>query len=119
MAEKIIYICSPYRGNVAKNTETARKLCRQAALHGYTVICPHLLYPQFLDDTNRRERTVGIQSGLKLLELADAMLVGGGKISEGMCTEIRKARELGIPIFCTDGTMDKCGCCCCMAGRSM
>ena len=47
----LVYICSPYRGNTNENIENARKYSRFAVIHHSIPIAPHLLFPQFLDDT--------------------------------------------------------------------
>ena len=96
----IVFVCSPYRGDVRENTALAKRVCRMAALEGHTVLCPHLFYPQFLRDENDREREIGIASGLKMLEMADEVWVVDGQISTGMSREIARAGELGIPTKC-------------------
>ena len=97
---KVIYVCSPYRGDVTENVAAAKRLCRKAALQGDLVLCPHLFYPQFLQDEVEAEREIGLKSGLKLLEMADEVWVLDGRISTGMAMEIAKAGELGIPTVC-------------------
>lgn len=101
-AMKIIYVCSPYRGDVRNNIIRAQRICRMAALAGNTVICPHLYYPSFLDDGNEKERELGLSSAICLLSLADEVWVASGTISEGMKAEIAKAEELKIPIKIVD-----------------
>ena len=44
----IVYICSPYAGDVSKNVENARNYSRFAVDKGYIPVAPHLLFPQFL-----------------------------------------------------------------------
>lgn len=70
-----VFICSPYSGDVKKNLENAKKYARNAARRGYAVVCPHLLYPQFLDDGDEREREIGIKSGIEFLGMCDEMWV--------------------------------------------
>jgi len=53
---KKVFICSPYRGDIEKNVEDARAHSRMAAICDYCPITPHLLYPQFLNDSNAEER---------------------------------------------------------------
>ena len=48
----IVYICSPYAGDVQANTEAARRYSRFAVETGYIPIAPHLLFPQFLNDAD-------------------------------------------------------------------
>ena len=59
----IVYICSPYAGDIAGNVDAARRYSRFAVDKGYIPIAPHLLYPQFLDDADPDERELGIFFG--------------------------------------------------------
>ena len=43
--EKLIYIASPYAGDIETNTAFAKKACRYAIHQGHTPIAVHLLYP--------------------------------------------------------------------------
>ena len=52
----IVYICSPYSGDMENNIAAARRYSRFAVEQGYIPIAPHLLFPQFLDDDNPKER---------------------------------------------------------------
>ena len=47
----MVYVCSPFSGDVAGNIANARKYSRFAVEQGYIPIAPHLLFPQFLNDT--------------------------------------------------------------------
>lgn len=94
----IVYICSPYSGNVSVNTIKARRYCRFASMSNCIPLAPHLLYPQFLDDTIECERELGIMCGLKLLDHCKELWVFGSRISKGMAIEIERAREKRIVI---------------------
>jgi len=96
---KIVYICSPFSGDVARNTENARNYCKYAVSKGVMPIAPHLLFPQFLDDNCPIEREMGLVFGLALLEKADELWVFGIHRSEGMHREIEKAIADGMPII--------------------
>ena len=52
----IVYICSPYAGDVERNVESAQRYSRFAVEKGYIPIAPHLLFPHFLNDRNPKER---------------------------------------------------------------
>ena len=52
----IVYICSPYAGEIEKNVKAAQGYSRFAVEKGYIPIAPHLLFPQFLNDANPKER---------------------------------------------------------------
>jgi hypothetical protein len=72
---KLIYICSPYRGDTESNAAKARGYCRFACRHEVVPIAPHLIYPQFLDDDIPEEREEGICLGMELLKRCDELWV--------------------------------------------
>ena len=92
-----VFVCSPYRGDIARNTDIAQAICREIALAGDAPFAPHLLYPDFLDDDDEVERATGITASITWLAAADLVLVVG-EPTEGMQREIAAARSLGIPI---------------------
>ena len=75
MFMKKVFICSPYRGEVEKNTKIAREFGRLAAKCDYVPVIPHLVFPQFLDDNDPEERILGITLGAELLKVCDMMWV--------------------------------------------
>ena len=87
----IIYICSPYSGNVQHNIEMA---CRYS--RGYVPITPHLYLPLFLSEETERELAIGID--LRLMDVCSELWVCGDLISDGMRREMSYAADLGIPI---------------------
>jgi len=56
----IIYICSPYAGDIEKNVNAARGYSRFAVDKGFIPFAPHLLFPQFMNDTDPQERELGL-----------------------------------------------------------
>ncbi len=94
---KRVFVCSPYRGDVARNGDIARAVCRVVALRGDAPFAPHLFYPALLDDHVPAERTLGLSSGMSWLAVADEVLVIGSP-TEGMAHEIAAAELLGLPI---------------------
>ena len=95
---KLIYVASPYKGDVQKNIEYAKEACRYVLNQGNAFFCPHLLYPQILDDNNPEERRLGINIGKEFLVKCDELWAFGGHISHGMFEEIEFAKEIGIPV---------------------
>ena len=102
MIMKQVYIASPYRGDIERNTDLARKAGRFAAMCGKVPVIPHLVFPQFLDDTNPEERVLGITLGVELLKACDELWLIGGTITKGMRHELGIAKELHIPVRCYD-----------------
>ena len=94
----LIYIASPFSGDVERNIEFARAACRFCIDMGHTPIAVHLLYPQILDDKDPAQREAGLQLGGNVLEHCNEMWVCGSEISAGMNTEIELAKTLGMPI---------------------
>lgn len=94
---KKTYICSPLRGDYAKNIGMALRYCREVALQGDIPIAPHIYFTQFLDDAIPSERNIGLKFGLELVKLCDMVYVYG-KPSEGMKSEIKLAEQLGIEV---------------------
>ncbi len=88
----IVYICSPYAGDIAGNTEAARRYSRFAVEAGYIPITPHLLFPQFMADDDPAERELGLFFGNALMSKCSEVWVFGERISNGMAAEIKRAR---------------------------
>jgi len=91
--EPLVYICSPYSGDIGNNIKSARRYSRFAVDMGYIPITPHLLYPQFLDDNNLAERSLGLFFGNVLMAKCSEVWVFGGYISPGMNAEIERAKR--------------------------
>ena len=91
----LVYICSPFAGDIEVNIHNARRYSRFAVDSGYLPITPHLLYPQFLDESNQRERDLGMFFGLVLMDKCAEVWVFGDYISAGMQVEIGQAKSKG------------------------
>ena len=92
----IVYICSPYSGDIARNTELARRYSRLAIDRGCVPITPHLYLPGILSEETEREKA--IQIDLRLLAACQEIWVCGNEISNGMRREIDRARGIGLPV---------------------
>lgn len=102
--DKIVFICSPFAGDVDTNLMRARRYGRFAVAQKRIPIIPHLMYPQFLEEDNPDERKLGLKMGLVLLTKCHELWVFGNQLSAGMSIEISKAKKQRIPIrfFTTD-----------------
>jgi hypothetical protein len=89
----LVYICSPYSGDVDGNVKKARAFCRFAIEQNYIPIAPHLMFPQFLDDANSEERELALFMDIVLMGKCTEVWVLGNTISRGMAMEIEKARK--------------------------
>ena len=88
----IIYICSPYAGDIEKNVNAARGYSRFAVDKGFIPLAPHLLFPQFMNDTDPQEHELGLFFGNALMSKCSEVWVFGSNISAGMQAEIKRAR---------------------------
>ncbi len=93
----LVYIASPFSGDIERNTRKAQGYCRLAVSKGYIPLAPHLHYPQFLDDEDVEERELGLRFALILLGKCEELWVFD-KVSKGMAIEIAKAKKRGMPI---------------------
>ena len=117
--KKLIYICSPLRPQsldpdeadmeLFENLFRARNACELAKNLGAIPVCPHLYFPQFLDDELPEERELGMQLALAALRRCHAVYVFSEHITPGMVREIAEAAKRDIPVkmLCEeDGTLE-------------
>ena len=97
----LVFICSPYAGDIPENERKARHFCRFAIEQNCIPIAPHLLFPQFLDDNDPEERKLGLFMGCVLLTKCAELWVFGEHVTDGMALEIEKAerRQMSIRYF--------------------
>ncbi|MBS6275969.1 MAG: DUF4406 domain-containing protein [Actinomycetaceae bacterium] len=94
----LTYICSPYSGDVEANVELARDLSAYAVDCQRIPLAPHLLFPQFMDDTDPWDRELAMFFNRVLLSKCEAMWVYTPRVSLGMKTEIGWAHQFELPI---------------------
>jgi len=94
----LVYICSPYAGDIDGNVRKAQGYCRFAATQNRLPIASHLLFPQFLDEADEEQRALGLFMGYVLMTKCAEVWVFGETISEGMMMEIEKAEQRGMTI---------------------
>ena len=112
--KKLIYICSPFRPQSLdpreadlekfENLFRARNACELVKNLGAIPVCPHLYFPQFLDDEDSEERELGMQLALAALRRCHAVYVFSEHITPGMVREIAEAAKRDIPVkmLCED-----------------
>ena len=92
----LVYICSPFSGDISDNIENARRYSRFAVDQKAIPLAPHLLFPQFMDEDTERELAVFMD--MVLLGRCKEVWVFGSHISDGMAAEIEKAKRKQIKI---------------------
>lgn len=104
----LVYICSPYAGDIDKNIYRARAFSRFAVEKRYIPIAPHLLCPQYIDEES--ERWLGLKMGIVFMRKCEEVWVFGDVVSEGMAAEIEKAKKMRKKIrYFTDDLQEKEG----------
>ena len=96
MEYRLGYIASPLHTSsergIKRNMKRARMYenalnnisgCKNKAIHGYV--------PAVFDDNIQEQREIGLKMGLQLLDLSDAFIICGNRISNGMKSELKKA----------------------------
>lgn len=105
-----VFICSPFAGDVERNTVNAGRYCAFAVECGYIPFAPHLFFPQFLEDSDPEQRKLGLFMGQVFLDGSKELWVFGDRISPGMEREIARAKKRGITIRYFKGVPTKSNC---------
>ena len=89
----LVYICSPFSGDIENNNMRTRAFCRFALDKGNIPLAPHLMFPQFMNDNDKKERDLAIFMDIILMGKCQEVWVLGDVISRGMSIEIEKAKK--------------------------
>lgn len=99
MEKKIIYIAHPISGNVQENIKSVLAIVRELSIENQVIpFAPYIVDVQSLDDANPSERAIGFEHNKAIFQsgIIDEVWLYGGRISNGMQTEIEWAKELNI-----------------------
>ncbi|AFA47912.1 DUF7768 domain-containing protein [Acetobacterium woodii] len=99
MNKKLVYICSPLKGDLAANMAKAVDYAKSASEEGVIPLAPHTIFTQFLNDMIPEERQRGLKLGIDLLKRCDEIWVYENKLSGGMKNEIVLAYGEGKPVI--------------------
>lgn len=94
----LVYICSPFSGDIETNNKRTRAFCRFALDKGSIPLAPHLMFPQFMNDKDEKERDLAIFMDIILMGKCQEVWVLGDVISRGMSIEIEKAKKRRQPV---------------------
>ena len=96
MENKLVYVCSPYRGETERNIGYAQELTRLVLDNGFVPVTPHLYLTQVVCDEVPQERELGMAAGRELLKQCSYILIGSRYgVSDGMLSEIELAIQTG------------------------
>lgn len=94
-----VFICSPYSGDMKRNTQYAWACMRDSLDKGEAPVAVHLLYPELLRDTISREREMGLECGLWVMRsLGMVACYCDLGLSSGMMGELQAASAEGIRV---------------------
>lgn len=99
----IAYVCSPTNTKIIFNSKKACEYSRTIYDHGYTPIAPHLLFPQFMDESIAEECNEMTMMNKVLIRKSRIMFVCGDAITSRMQQEMLYARQIGITVVPLDG----------------
>lgn len=88
----VVYVCSPYSGDIERNTANARMYSRFAVAKNTIPFAPHLLLPQYISEDH--ERGLAMFMNKVFLGKCDELWVFGNKITDGMEEEIELAGKM-------------------------
>ena len=94
----MVYICSPYSGDIYDNVLKARKYSRFAVESHCIPVTPHLFFPQFMNDDIPEERDAAFKMNNIMLSKCDELWVFGSRYTEGMQREMKWAKRKKIHI---------------------
>ena len=96
---KLVVIESPYAGDVKSNIAYAKRCVLDCLARGEAPYASHLFFPHVLEDTDPKQRELGITSGFAWGAKADLVAVYTDRgISGGMRMGIERAGAAGQPI---------------------
>lgn len=105
---KIVYICSPLRGDIENNVAKAEEFSIFCYMQGNLPIAPHAIFSRMLNDNIPEERKAGMEMGMQLLGICDELWVFGNTITEGMQAEIEWAKKHRLAIRKYNSKMEEC-----------
>jgi len=94
----LVYICSPFSGDIENNNKRTQAFCRFALDKGNIPLAPHLMFPQFMNDRDEKERELAVFMDIILMGKCQEVWVLGDFISGGMSIEIEKAKKRRQPV---------------------
>lgn len=98
----LVYICSPYAGDVPLNKKKARNYSRFALKQNTIPLAPHLLYPQFMNANDPAEQRIARHKiAYVLVSKCDELWVFGSAISSEMeyALTVAEKRKMRIRYF--------------------
>ena len=105
----LVYICSPFSGDIEGNKKMAAQFAEFAYKNGCIPVTPHLLFP-FMNDESPNERALALHMDIVLMGKCQEVWVLSERITSGMSAEIEKAtkRRQTVRYFSNDFVEVEC-----------
>ena len=94
----LVYICSPYPGDVEENVRLAHRFSAFAVSARQIPLAPHLHHPQFMDGADPDARELATFFNRIFLSKCEQLWAYIGRVSVGMRSEIDWAHQMDIPV---------------------
>ena len=107
LSGKKAYICSPLSApdtkGVSHNMDMARFYMKKMKdLYHCRTFASHAYLPLMLDDSIPEERETALRIGMELMNLCEALIICGRRVSSGMAGEVREAFAKGMAVYWYD-----------------
>ena len=86
----LVYICSPFSGDIEGKKQKAAEFAFFAYKQGCIPLTPHLLFP-FMNDESREERALALHMDIVIMGKCQEVWVLSERITSGMSAEFEKA----------------------------
>ena len=103
----LVYICSPYSGDVEANVVLTRRFSAFAVSARQIPLAPHLHYPRLMDETDSDARELAMFFNRILLSKCEQLWAYSGWASAGMRDEIDWTHQMYIPIRFFDADLQE------------
>ena len=104
---KLVYICTPLRGEAEQNITLAKETARVVFQGGDIPICPNLLFTLIATPGDPVQEQAAQEMGLRLVELCQQVNVYGPVLTPKMQAETQRAHDLGIPVIFDQKRLEK------------
>lgn len=106
---KLVYICAraPLLEDAEQNITFAKETAREVFLSGDIPVCPHLMFPPFVDLRDSVQNQAARVMGLRLMETCQQVNVYGPVLTPEMQAETQRAHDLGIPVIFDQKRLEK------------
>lgn len=107
MKRPLVYVCSRYSEGASRLEDIRRagRYFRQLYEAGYAPIAPHIVFPQFLDNSIPEERQDFREMSLLLLRRCSALILCDVEPVDGMVDILQNAQRLHLLCTTLDGLL--------------